>query len=67
MIAKLICLVWGHKTFSYVVHFKYPNQHAYWCGRCGHESSEEEDKREHEAMMLALRYHYPPNPYGRYR
>src|SRR5713101_2624048 len=40
------CYQKGHKKFYYVFNSRFPGEHAYWCGRCGYESSDEKDRRD---------------------
>jgi hypothetical protein len=37
----IVCFFKGHTKFYYVANTEYPNQHSFWCGRCGFESSDE--------------------------
>ena len=39
------CYQKGHKKFYYVFNSRFPGEYAYWCGRCGYESSDEKDRR----------------------
>src|SRR6266566_2281721 len=45
-VIKLICWRKGHKKFYYIFNSRFPGEKAYWCGRCGYESSDEKDRRD---------------------
>jgi hypothetical protein len=43
---RFTCYQKGHNKFYYFSNSRFPGEHAYWCGRCGRESSDEKDRRD---------------------
>ena len=57
MYTKYLCRK-GHNKFYYVANTRFPDEHAYWCGRCSYESSDEADERKRKFQNYPIFHVY---------